>query len=116
MFKVRLKSLRDSKGMTQQQFADDFGISKGTIGMWESGAREPRKLDELQRISDYFGVSVDYLLGRTDKKEPPAPQNEDGQLHEELDREFMRWFQKQSPARQKEVLFDLAKAVTGHDE
>lgn len=81
MFKIRLKSLREAKGLTQQEFANDFGISKGTIGMWESGAREPRKLIELQRIADYFGVTVDYLLGREDiKNELPA---QDGELSKE---------------------------------
>ena len=45
MFKIRLKELRESKGMTQRDFAADFGVSKGTVGMWESGAREPRTLD-----------------------------------------------------------------------
>ncbi len=78
MFKIRLKALREGKGMTQRDFATDFGVSKGTVGMWESGAREPRTLDELNRIADYFGVSSDYLLGRTEEKEKPAPINEDG--------------------------------------
>lgn len=78
MFKIRLKALRESKGMTQRDFAADFGVSKGTVGMWESGAREPRTLDEINRIADYFGVSSDYLLGRTEEKEKPAPTDGDG--------------------------------------
>lgn len=69
MFRIRLKSLRESRGMTQRDFATDFGVSKGTIGMWESGAREPKTLDELNRIADYFGVSVDYLLGRDENSQ-----------------------------------------------
>lgn len=78
MFKIRLKALRESKGMTQRDFAADFGISKGTVGMWESGAREPKTIDELNRIADYFEVSSDYLLGRTNEKEKPTPVSEDG--------------------------------------
>lgn len=63
MFKIRLKELREEKGMNQRQFAADFGVSPATVGMWESGAREPRTLEQLQRIADYFHVTVDYLLG-----------------------------------------------------
>lgn len=76
MFKIRLKELRENKGMNQREFAADFGVSAGTIGMWESGAREPKTLEDLQRIADYFGVSVDYLLGREDNKIAPAPKSE----------------------------------------
>ena len=76
MFKIRLKELRELKGLTQRDFAEIFGISKGTIGMWESGAREPRKLDVINRIADFFGVSVDYLLCHTDEK-APAPTDEE---------------------------------------
>ena len=78
MFKIRLKELRESKGMTQRDFAAEFGVSKGTVGMWESGAREPRAIDEINRIADYFGVSTDYLLGRTEEKEKPTPEEGDG--------------------------------------
>ena len=78
MFKIRLKELRESKGMTQRDFAAEFGVSKGTVGMWESGAREPRTIDEINRIADYFGVSTDYLLGRTEEKEKPTPEEGDG--------------------------------------
>lgn len=76
MFKIRLKELRENKGMNQREFAADFGVSAGTIGMWESGAREPKTLEDLQRIADYFGVSVDYLLGRDDNKKAPTTEGE----------------------------------------
>lgn len=67
MFKVRLKELREEKGMNQREFAADFGVSPATVGMWESGAREPRTLEQLQRIADYFHVTVDYLLGNVNE-------------------------------------------------
>lgn len=67
MFMVRLKELREEKGMNQREFAADFGVSPATVGMWESGAREPRTLEQLQRIADYFHVTVDYLLGNVNE-------------------------------------------------
>lgn len=67
MFAERLKELRKEKGITQIQFANDFHIANGTIGMWESGRREP-DFETARRIADYFGTTVDYLLGRDEKK------------------------------------------------
>lgn len=65
MFAERLKLLRKERKITQIKFAQDFNISKGTIGMWETGKREP-DFEMVIRIADYFGVSSDYLLGRDD--------------------------------------------------
>ena len=66
MFSVRLKELREKLGMSQQKFANSFGVAQSTVGMWESGKREPN-YEITQQIADYFNVSVDYLLGRDTK-------------------------------------------------
>ncbi len=72
MFAQRIKQLRKQKNLTQAEFATIFNIATGTIGMWESGKREPNH-DTIRKIADYFDVSADYLLGRTDN---PAPISE----------------------------------------
>ena len=71
MFAEKLKELRKAKGLTQIQFALDFHVASGTVGMWETGRREP-DIETTRRIADYFGVSVDYLLGREGRPEPSA--------------------------------------------
>ena len=111
MFKVRLKALRESTGMTQQEFADTFGVSKGTIGMWESGAREPKNLEDLRRIADFFGVSTDYLLGRKEKR--PAPKDGDGLSQEQL--ELIRLFGNASPELRAAALAVL-RSAEGQDK
>lgn len=58
--------------MTQVEFARDFNISKGTIAMWEINQRQPDN-ETMAELADYFEVSVDYLLGREQKKTSPAP-------------------------------------------
>lgn len=63
MFAERLKSLRKNKNLTQIEFAKVFSISAGAIAMWETGKREPDN-STMSKIADYFGVTVDYLLGR----------------------------------------------------
>lgn len=67
MFSERLKELRQLRGLTQKDFAQEFNISSGTIGNWESGARLP-DYATLIKIAKYFNVTTDYLLGLTDYK------------------------------------------------
>ena len=68
IFRFRIRELRESAGYkSQQSFADAFGIAQSTVGGWESGKREPN-YDTTIRLADFFHVSVDYLLGRTDQK------------------------------------------------
>lgn len=58
----RLKELREAKRATQQQIANDLGLSRQTYSNYEGGRREP-DMETLKHIADYFNVSVDYLIG-----------------------------------------------------
>ncbi|MBO5363955.1 MAG: helix-turn-helix transcriptional regulator [Clostridia bacterium] len=62
---MRLKELRKAKGISQVKLAIDLDTTQNTISRYETGAHEPG-IKELIRIADYFQVSVDYLLERTD--------------------------------------------------
>lgn len=62
---MRLKELRVAKGISQLKLAMDLNTSQNTISRYETGDREPG-IHELIKIADYFHVSVDYLLERTD--------------------------------------------------
>ena len=62
---VRLKELRKKKDISQLRLATDLDTTQNTISRYETGEREPG-IDELIKIADYFNVSVDYLIGRTD--------------------------------------------------
>lgn len=66
--KDKLKQLRKKRGITAELFAQDIGVPLSTYTKWEFGSASPR-YDKLLRIADYYGVSTDYLLGRTDKPE-----------------------------------------------
>lgn len=65
-FQNIFKQLRLSSGLTQVEMAEKIGISRSTIGMYETGAREP-DFETLEKIADFFNVDIDYLLGRTEK-------------------------------------------------
>ncbi|CAI3547727.1 helix-turn-helix domain-containing protein [Clostridium neonatale] len=63
-FSERLRELRKENRITQQELADKFFITKSAVSKYENGVNTPEnKL--LQDLADYFNVSIDYLLGRT---------------------------------------------------
>lgn len=59
-----LSHLRRRSGKSQRQVAADLGISQALLSHYENGAREPG-LNFVCRACDYYGVTADYLLGRT---------------------------------------------------
>ncbi|MCI8657025.1 MAG: helix-turn-helix transcriptional regulator [Oscillospiraceae bacterium] len=65
---VRLKELRKARRITQLKLAMDLNLTQNTVSRYETGEREPG-IAELVRIADYFHISVDYLLERTDNPE-----------------------------------------------
>ncbi len=64
----RLKSLRRARNISQLKLAMDLSMNQNSISRYENGEREA-DYATLIRLADYFGVSVDYLLGRTDNPE-----------------------------------------------
>lgn len=68
----RLKILRKEKLKTQQQMATMLGISQQAYATYENDTRMP-PLDIVSKLADYFEVTVDYLLGRTDSPDLALP-------------------------------------------
>lgn len=64
----RLKTLREEIGLTQDELADRLEIGRGSIGMYEIGKRMP-PADILVKMALYFNVSLEYLLGLTEKRD-----------------------------------------------
>ncbi|HIQ86541.1 MAG TPA: helix-turn-helix transcriptional regulator [Candidatus Scatomorpha gallistercoris] len=63
-FAQAMSQLRRARGMSQREVAAGLGVSQALLSHYENGAREPT-LDFVARICDYYGVSADYMLGRT---------------------------------------------------
>lgn len=57
----RIQSLRKSKGISQEQLADDLGVSRQAVSKWESEQSTP-DMDKIVLMSDYFEVTTDYIL------------------------------------------------------
>ena len=68
---MRLKEIRTNKGLTQTEVANNLKISQQAYANYETGKRQPDQ-EMLAKIADYFDVSVDYLLGRTDTPKPSS--------------------------------------------
>ena len=62
---MRLKELRERKNMTQTRLAMDLSLSQNSVSRYENGTHEA-DYATLIRIADYFNVSLDYLVERTD--------------------------------------------------
>lgn len=67
-FNERLKELRTNKCLSQKQLSVEIGISDRGIQRYEYGEREP-SMSTLISLADYFDVSLDYLVGRSDDPE-----------------------------------------------
>ena len=65
-FYVRLKELRKEAGETQKMLASAIGISVNQVIRFEKVEQKPG-FDNLWALADHFGVTVDYLMGRTDE-------------------------------------------------
>lgn len=63
MFSEQIKKLRNEKGLSQKKLAEELFVSQTTIWKWETGSATPDP-EMIVKISDLFGVTADYLLGK----------------------------------------------------
>lgn len=68
IFGQRLSELRKERGYTQKTFAQELGVTERCIRAYENGTRHP-DFNGLITLADYFDVSLDYLVGRSDRRE-----------------------------------------------
>lgn len=107
----RLKNLRKEKKLLQKELAIELNLSQETISLYESNKREP-DYATLQKIADFFNVTTDYLLGRTDIRESLSKSTnnlQDNISFEDL--EMLKEIHKLSPESQHEIkkLIELYK-------
>lgn len=76
----RIRVLREKADISREEFAKKIGITYAALSKYETGKRAP-DYEVLQKIADYFEVSTDYLLGRTENKNYGTP----------IDQEFEAW-------------------------
>ena len=67
MFSERLKKLRAEKDISLKALAKEIGTTNATLCRYENNMQRPRQ-DFIENLADYFGVTTDYLLGRSNHK------------------------------------------------
>ncbi|WP_195243087.1 helix-turn-helix domain-containing protein [Sellimonas intestinalis] len=133
----RIKNLREDSDIPQAQLAQALNISQRTLSHYECGTRDI-PINLLMKIADYFDCTVDYLVGRSDRKEhikdkateksipqyhPAYTEEENLQLHEQIknatDEELIEWimhlldmYPSKEKARSESALNQLIKEIT----
>ena len=69
---LRIRMLRESKGLTQKEAADALNMPRTTYVHYEDGSNEP-KISVLVKLSAFYGISVDWIVGFEEKNESPPP-------------------------------------------
>lgn len=105
-FGQRLKCLRDKNKITQDELAKHLGVGRPTIAGYETKGKQP-SFEILEKMADFFSVSTDYLLGRTDIKQPIQNTKNDKPSSDEISKEIRNL----SPESQEELkkLIELYK-------
>ncbi|MBM7622994.1 helix-turn-helix domain-containing protein [Sporohalobacter salinus] len=109
-FSERLKKLRKEYGLRQKDVAKDLNLTPSAIGFYEQGKRNP-DYKILSELADYFEVSVDYLLGRTNERrlysEKSQTQTKEANMVKETKANTLNSLQKQnnlSPNREDLIM------------
>lgn len=93
-------ALCNQKGVTPSFAALQMGISKVSVSHWKSGRNNPTDAN-LQKIADYFGVTVEYLKG--EEKEKPLVNN---------DKELTEYLEELKSREEMRMLFSVSKGCT----
>ena len=107
----RIRMLREEKGVKQIDLAMELNVTQGTLSNWERGVHDPDS-DSLRKLSNYFSVPIDYILGggvasynnAENKKQRPVYDDEALELMEEMHKR-----------PELKVLFSTSKNATKED-
>lgn len=116
MFQIRLKELRESHGLSQADLARAIHTKQSTVAMWENGTNRPRNAT-LEKLANYFGVTTDYLLGRTDGKEQGSNIHVTDEHNQTitLDDDALELIDSLRSRPEMKMLFSVSKKATSED-
>ena len=114
-FRTRLKKLREEKSLTHKDIAVFLGVNYNTVGNYERGTRQP-DLETTNKIADYFDVSVDYLIGRTNERslKKAADYSSLSKRHQKMIKTYDEFAESDDPHLRK--LADSIAHMLGLDE
>ena len=106
----KFNKLLQEKGLTAYKVAKDTGVSRSTLAAWKKNEYTP-KLDKLQKLANYFGVSVSYLTGESDEI-GNTEQVQNGYYVDKETAEYAEMLRTRPNAR---LLFSAAKDISKED-
>jgi transcriptional regulator with XRE-family HTH domain len=110
MFLEKFLNLCAKKGLSPNAVAKELGIASGTISEWKKG-RSPKN-STLKKLSDYFGVSVDYLLGKEEQTKQNTP---DEPKLTEGEKMLLDLFRR-IPEDKQQLVLQMIRAASGSQE
>ena len=105
-----LKFLRVQKNLSQKELAKVFNVAPSTYNQWETGKREP-DLAALTAIADFYGVTIDELVGREPIKKEPVP---DINVGDKLDGAILTLFSQLTEAEKSLILASVKGILSDH--
>ncbi|KOY81276.1 helix-turn-helix transcriptional regulator [Lysinibacillus macroides] len=108
MFAQNLAKLRKERNLSQYTLAELMNLSRGQIANYEQGSREP-DFDTLEKFADFFGVSTDYLLGRTEKQNLTIEEQDEAAFQAFANNPTLQKWYKELPESKEEDLEKLRK-------
>lgn len=103
----RLIALREERGLKQIDAAKELGLSQSYVSMLERGKVASPGIDQLSHIAQYYGVHLDYILGRTDNRRPYEDRIDFEQLSP--DEQHIVELLRELPEADQKRLLDLAE-------
>ena len=104
-FPNRLKQLRTEKELSQKELGKMVSVDKSTICLYESGGRQPN-FKVMEKLADYFDVSLDYLIGRTYGPDKTAAGKSTWDIEELFNTAKIMYQGKQIPAEVKQEILE----------
>lgn len=89
-----MRKLRQENGILQDTLAEEIGVTKGTVSVWERGVRKP-DFATLEKLASYFDVTLPYLLGESEYRNPQEMADEDAAAWATDDDEHLTTIAKQ---------------------
>lgn len=106
MLSIRLKALRTQQRKTQQEMADLLGITRQGYAKYENNLGEPDN-STLSKLADFFEVSTDYLLGRTDNPAHTLKEKDDADFQAFTNDPELNVFYRELPESDEEAVRKL---------
>ena len=106
-----LKKLRNIKGLSQKELTDRLNINRSTYARYETSSSQP-DYDTLKKLADFFEVTTDYILGRSDNPK----QTEEESFEEFINDPDLRRWHKELPKSKEEDLARLKRIWDAYKE